>query len=336
MAIAVYTSTDEKWSFAEQTTWGTAVGDSAAQVGILTEGFGINSEINFRNPPRARAQRYSHTNDVVADTKGVVFNSDGANGPGVKDYIDYLFYGVMQNVTESSGTPFQKTFTFGQTQPDFSANAGIFFTLWNKAQVASTSQKLYDAIISELTLSCAPDANESILWAAPTWIGRTHSDTANPSGTVTYPDFASTDQFNFYDIGVATLGGSSVVLGNNGVSITIRNNASKVGQSSGVPQTFALPRYEVEMSWHILWDSVARTMMSNARAGTAVAFELEWGSSGSDGHLEFTGSSKIMNAVNLEHAQEGNFVTVNLACEGIYGTTEPFQVIHSNAVDRGW
>jgi len=336
MAINVYTSSDEKWAFAEQTTWGTAVADNAAKVGILTEGFGINSEINFRNPPRARAQRYSHTNDVVADVKGVVFSTDGAQGPGVKDYIDYLLYGVMQSVTESSGTPYEKTFIFPQTQPDFSANGGEFFTLWGQQQVASTSQKLNDAIISELTLSFAPDTNEGILWAAPTFIGRTHSDTSNPSGTVTYPDFAAADQFFFYDLITATLGGEQVVLKESGVSITIRNNAVKVGQASGVPQTFALPRYECEISCNILWNSVARNLMADARAGTVVAFQFEFGTSGNDGNLDITGSAKISNAVNLEHAIEGTGVTINLAVEGIFGTTEPFQVVLSNGVDRAW
>ena len=80
----------------------------------------------------------------------------------------------MQNVTEStlSAGVHKKTFTFGQTQPDFIANAGEFFTLWGNSGIASNDQKLYDAIVSELTLTCAPGANEGMAWAAPTFVGR--------------------------------------------------------------------------------------------------------------------------------------------------------------------
>ena len=336
MAISVYTSTDEKFAFAEQTTWGTAVGDSAAKIGILTEGFGVDNTINFRAPSRAKAQRYNMAADMIADTKGVVYQTNGLNTPALKDQLDYFLYGVMQNVTESSGTPYQKTFTFAQTQPDFSVNGGEFFTLFGQQQVASVSQKMYDAIISELTLTCAPGTEDGAMMAAPVFMARGHSDTANPSGTITYPDQASTDFFYFHDIKTAHYNASDLILGENGITITIRNGAVRLGQDTGMPQTFALPRYEVEIQVHALWDAGTRAAIAAAEAGTSNTFEFEWGTAGSDGHLEFTGTAKLQNAVNLEHALEGNFVTLNMVCAGTYGSTEPFQVVLSNATDRSW
>jgi len=334
--MTIYTSLDEQWCFAEQTTWGTAVADSAAGLGILTEGFGVNSEINFRNPPRARAQRYNTLADMQADQKGVVYQTEGMNTPATLTQLDVLLYGLMQSVTESSGTPFEKTLIFPQTQPDFSNNAGEFFTMWNAQQVASTDAKLHDAIISELTLTCAPDANEGELWVAPVFMGLNHSDVANYSGTITYPSLAAANQYYFYDVITVTLGGDACILGDGGVTMTLRNNARKIGQASGIPQNFALPRYEAELTFNILWDGTARNLMADAKAGTTVAFVLTWGSSGVSGHLSFTGSAKINNAVNIIHAIEGNFVDVNLTAGGTFGSTEPFQVVMSNAVDRGW
>jgi len=337
MALVVYCSSDEQWSFAEQTTWGTAVGDAAASIGILTEGFGLDSQINFRNPPRARAQRYQHYSDVRADQKGVVYQTNGMAVPAAHELLDMFLYGVMQNVVESTleAGVHRKTFTFGATQPDFTAHAGEFFTLWGDSGVASNDQKMYDAIISELTLTCAPGANEGILWVAPTFIARSHSDTANYTGTATFATTGAAEEYNFYDIITATLS-SAVVLGDNGISITIRNGARKVGQATGVPQTFALPRYEVELSIHCLWDSAIRTLMASAKADTAVTFEFEWGTAGAVGHLEFTGTGEISQAVNIEHGLEGNFCTVNILCSGLYGTTEPFQVILTSNNDRVW
>ena len=339
MAMTIYTSSDEKWCFASQTTFGTAVGDSSASVGILTEGFGLDSAINFRNPPRARAQRYSHQSDVQADQKGIVYTTSGMACPAAHELLDYFLYGVMQNVVESTleAGVHQKTFTFGQTQPDFSNNAGMFFTLWGDSGVASNDQKLYDSIISELVLTCAPGTNEQLLWAAPTFVARYHSDTANYTGTATFANTGSSEEYTFYDIATATLGGSNIVLGDNGISITIRNGAKKVGQSGdGVFQNWVLPRYEVELSLHCLWDSTVRTMMSNAKSGTAIAYEIEWGTASNVGHLEFTGSGEISNAVNIEHSLEGNFCTINMLASGVYGSTEPFQCILVNNNDRSW
>jgi len=338
MALVVYTSSDEQWSFAEQTTWGTAVGDAAASMGILTEGFGVDSAINFRNPPRARSQRYNHTNDIIADQKGVAFQTNGLSTPALHDVLDFLLYGVMQNVVEStlSASVHRKTFTFPETQPDFSVNAGEFFTIWGNSQVASNNQKMHDAIISELAISCSNGSNEGELFASPTFFARNHSDVANYSGTVTYPTLLATNEFMFYDIVTAKIGGNAVVLGDNGFSITIRNSASKVGQSSGVFESIVLQRYDVEISANILWDSVSRSLAANTKDGTTVTFEFEWGVAGAVGHLEFTGSAKISDAVNIEHAQEGNFVTIPLVCAGSYGVTEPLQVIMTTANDRGW
>ena len=336
MSITIYTSSDEQWCFAEQVTWGTGLSDATAGLGILTEGFNVNSEINFRNPPRARAQRYNTLADMQADQKGVVYQTEGMNTPATLTQLDVLLYGLMQSVTESSGTPFQKTFIYPQAQPDFDSNAGEFFSLWNVQQPANVDSKLYDAIISEITLSCAPDANEGELWVAPTFVGLNHSDTADYSGTITYPSLAAANQYYFYDIVTVTLGGDACILGDGGITITLRNNARKIGQDTGIPQSFALPRYEAELTFNILWDGTARSLMTDAKAGTTVAFVLTWGSSGNSGHLSFTGSAKINNPVAITHAIEGNFVDVNLTAGGTFGGAEPFQVIMSNAVDRGW
>ena len=193
-----------------------------------------------------------------------------------------------------------------------------------------------DAVISELTLTCAPGSNEQILWAAPTFVARNHSDVATYSGVATFANIGSTEEYNFYDIITATLGGIPVVLGDNGVSITLRNGAKKVGQSSGIAQTFALPRYEVEITMQILWDSTARTAMANAKTGTSMALVLTWGSAGAVGYLNFAVNAAFNQAVNLEHALEGNFVTLNMTAIGTYGSTVPITITQVTNNDRAW
>lgn len=339
MALEVFTSSDEQWSFAEQVTWGTALADNATANGILTEGFGIDSAINFRNPPRTRAQRFNNPGDVQADQKGVVYQSNGASMPALDDSLDYLLYGCIQNVIEStlSAQVHQKTFTFPKTQPDFTSNAGEFFTMWGNSGVGTTDQKMYDVIVSELVLTCSPGNNEGQLTAAPVFMGRNHSDAANQSGSIIYPTQSSSAEYMFYDIIATKLGGNDIVLGDNGITLTIRNNAAKIGQDSGVFESFVLSRYDVELSIHCLWDANTRALVAAAKAGTTTAYQFEWGVTGADGNLDITGSGKISEALNVEHAIDGNFYTIPIIGAGIFGSSPlPLSVIMTTANDRSW
>jgi len=341
MAITVYTSSDERWAFAEQVTWGTAKGDGSNSIGILTEGFGINSNINFWNPPRARKQRYNTLADEQADQKGVVYQIDGMSIPVTTDTIDYILYCIFQNVTETSvgGGVYAKSFTFPQTQPDFTVNAGKFINLWNKAPSLADRAKMYDAICSELVLSCSSENNEGILWAAPTFVSRYHSDIKAYNGTITYPTLNTTTQKNVYDMTAITIESSGIVLGDAGFTLTIRNNAKKFGvdTTNNVFLGFILPRYEVELTMSVLWDSISRTRLTQAKAGTADTVSITWLSSATNnGYFNITLEAKLQNIPELEHAIEGNFVNLNYIGGGTFGGTVPLTIGVSNTTDRSW
>jgi len=338
MAMTIYTSSDEKWSFAEQATWGTEIGDAANSVGILTEGFGANSIINFRNPQRARDQRYYTLADQQADQKGVVYQTEGMSFPVTTDTIDYFLYSVIQNVTVISlgGSIYNKVFTFPQTQPDFTANAGKFLTMWGITAAGNINQKMWDAIVSELVLSCSPENNEGILWATPTILSRYHDDVSDNIGTVTYPTLSSTTQKYFYDLVQIQIEGNNVILGDAGFTLTIRNNAQKIGidVTNNVFSSFVLPRYDIELTMSVLWDTNSRASIADAKAGTAKTIELRWLANTVDGHFDITFEGKLQNTVNIDHAIEGNFVTLNFVGGGSFGGTVPLTLITNNQSNR--
>jgi len=339
MAMTIYTSSDEQWCFAEQVTWGTAIAPSTAGIGLLTESFGVDSAINFNNPNIARAQRYSGLTDLKQDQKGIVYQTEGMNLPALTDNFDFFLYGLFQRVSEGAPSARIKSFSFPQTQPDFTDNAGKFYTLWNVQPVGSTDKQLYDAIVSELVLSCAPESNEGILWVAPTFVGRYHSDTQNYSGTITYPTPSSVNQKYFYDLATIEIDDTAVIIGDAGFTLTLRNNAQRIGvdTANNVFNSFVLPRYDVELNLQILWDATARTVMANAKAGTSMKIELFWETSqNTNGALIIVVNGKCQNAVDLEHAIEGNFVTLNIVGGGTFDSTKPCRIEVTNYTNRGW
>ena len=337
--IDLYTVLDERFALIEQGTWGTAAGTADASHGIHTAGFDIIPAVNVPMPDRARAQRYQHNDNIVPNEKGVV-SEVVVPTPALKDQLDFFVYGCMQtastDIAEGTATPFQKTFTFPQTQPDFQNNEGMLLFLLNYMPVAAVSHYLMDGVASQLVFSCAPGANDGVLHLEGTVKGRTQVETFTYTGTATYPDVETTDFFYFHDIVTASHGGGAMILGDNGFTITIDTGLIPYGQASGKFQNFAMTEPKVTTTVQALWDTLMRAEMANMRAGTASALTFTWGTTGTDGYLNFALNGKWTEPRSLSKAKEGEFVTMTHTATGLYGTTEPLTLTIANAKDRTW
>jgi len=328
----IITNSDVKIAFKDQEVFGVAEDDTDEKQGVATEASGINSQINYIDLFANRAQRYSHSNNISVNQNGRVYETDKFKIPAIKNQLDYFLYGIFQSIVETAnGANYQKTFTFPLRQPDFTSHEGKYFTVWLQQPVSDVSQKINDSIFSELDLICSAE-NDGILWIdGLSYLARNHTDLANPSGTVTYPD---QDEFNYYDISKAQIDSTDLVL--NGIKFTIRNNAKRLGIDSGKFKTYILPRYEVEAEIQILYDSTAQSLMAKAKNGSSITFEFQWGTVNTDGYLNISGNAKISQAVNIEHDQGGNYCTIRMLCVGEYGLTEPFQIVMINPTNRYW
>lgn len=329
----VYVNSDIALAFKEQKTWGTAEDDTDEVSGIVSEAFGNDSQINFINLLSSRTQRYFHQNNITVNQKGRVFETTKFRTPALKNQLDIFLYSIFQNVVETTaGVNYKKTFTFQQRQPDFTSSEGKYFTVWTKQPVASNSQKINDAIFSELNLNCSPD-NDGILWIDNiNFIARNHTDLANPTGNILYP---TVNNYYFYDLTKAQIDSTDLVLGDRGLVINIKNNAKRIGIDTGKFKTYLLPRYEIELQVHILDGTLARALMAKAKVGSSVSFEFQWGTADQDGYLNISGTAKLSQAVNIEHG-DINYCNVVLSCVGEYGITEPFQIIMINTEIRHW
>jgi len=340
MAVVFYNVHDQAFCLVEQSGWGTAAATNAAGKGIHCEGFDIPAQFRFIEPTRAREQRYHKVGDLTAHTKGLMYEFTIPAHPYLKDQGDYWLYGVMQNVSEGTATPFVKTFTFGQTQPDFTADAGLFMSIIAEQPVASTSAMLSDAICSQVVLTCSPTANDGLLMVEPTIVGRTHLETFNYSGTITYPDVAiATDFYTFWDI-TSAIGTEDLIFGDDGFTITITNGVKPVGNqptAAGYFETYGLTFYRAVAEFQMLWDAAARAEMALAVAGGGSnTLAISWGTAASDGRLSITLDGKYSNPRELSKVPEGEFVTLTMEGEGTYDSVEPLEIDHANAIDRAW
>lgn len=338
MAVSFYNVHDQNFAIVDQAGWGTSVATNAAGKGIHCPGFDIPAQFRLIEPVRARAQRYNHPNDLEASVSGLMTEFTLPAHPFLKDQGDYWLYAVMQNVTEGAATPYQKANTFGQFQPDFTADAGLFFSLVGKQPVATTSQRLEDCICSQVVLRCSPTADDGLLMVEPTVIGRVQTDVFNYTGTVTYPDAVEgTDFFDFWNLTSEFLT-TGIILGDDGFTITISNNAKPVGNdTAGKFTTYGLQKYTVVTEIQALWDATVRTQMVKGVAGTeSQNIDLYWGTTGTDAYLNFTSRGKFRDSRELSKIPEGEFVTLRMESAGTWGGNEPFQADIANALDRTW
>ncbi len=334
MAITVYTGLDEQFGFQQQAAWGTAITDGAAMIEMSCDPFEITPGVNLRRPDRARAKRYPLASDMGADQKGQEHIAN-IRQPALNGEFSIWNYGVMQNVSESatSDDAWEKTFTFGSTQPDFTADAGMFLDIVKRMPVASVSKKINDAVIRNAVYSCKPgDALDGVLMMDLLAVGRSYSETANPAGTWTK---STQTFFHFHDIAVKTIAGTPVTIGDEGFSLTMNNAAKRLGGTASLFETFILSPYAANFQINVLWDATIRTEMANLLTGTVGEVILTWGTASADGFLRWT-LEVVWDAAPIASAVEGTFVNLTGICGEGLSAEAPVTIEHADDTDRSF
>jgi len=347
MAVTVYTKDDVDILLGEQATFGTVLADIADFNGTTPEWGEIvdceigvlDTDVKTREPNRSNSgNRILLAQNVQHDEKGTMPKFT-IQGDAKKHTLAGLLYGVVQNVSEAVGTPFEKTFTFASTQPDFTANAGWFGTLIVK-QPSSLSQKVRDMIVRKLTLSCEPENNQGRMQMTAELIGRGAVTRDSAPNTGVLARYAQSF-FYFHDLKVASFVGNTIYpLSIPKIEIT--NNALAIGQksaTSGDFLTYALgaPSYSVTFTIRVLWDTVSaglKNTEATTPASQAGALILSWGTDNTDGYLNFTTYCKVdapsPDAYGPTKAVDFNFTMVDDE------VNEPFTCVIADALDRAW
>ena len=289
----VHSGKQARLFLAQQTAIGTAVSDANAWATGNTDGVITLQPTGDLSPAdlggvvrdssiRAHGQRVKKNTDVFASTDGAFFTMPFEVLPTRHD-IDWLVYGVMQDIaSEASSGTFSKVFTINAdtTQPDFGAisdlTGGLMMTVTLDDPIASENDQMKSSVISELTLSSDPGSYGGRLVASGTFysgFALNHDNNLAPASTIV----PATDYFAHSLLTAKTVNSAAAVV--NSYSITINNNAQRVGSdSSGDAQSYAMgiPEYSVTGEIAIKYDSTTKDVVNDFLAGTNRTIQLAY------------------------------------------------------------
>lgn len=251
------------------------------------------------------------------------------------DILAQMVYGATQQVSEAVGTPFLKTYTLnGATNPDFSSNAGFFFTTLIRHPSASESQKITSCVIDNLRIKFDPTVqggrcvcNAGLLTAMG------YEETANPTGTnafstVTVPTFHNA---------ISTLQIDNLDLVFYSVEIAIESRYAWVGYSSGNAENIKYMGSSVVLNAVVKYDANSDVLLRSK--GTSLGnVTLNIGTNASAGYfMADTGQCMIREAStdtgDSETPQKVN-LTVDMVNDHGGADYVNFEVV--DGIDQTW
>jgi len=337
--VGIFKNTD----IAQQAAWGTADADTLDALELNVRSFVIDEDIQLReSDPALTGTREDDILNHYNDTKNASPNFTIETPGGVlKDELAYYLMAHFQNVTEGETTPFQKTFTYHATQPDFASDEGYFATFCFRSPEASQSLIAADCIgAAKLGLKVAPGG---FLELTQDWNGRgALSVTGNPSGTWARATVGSDDKYAYEDLSPSIDFGSGAqdvkadILGE--VSLELTQTMAKCGIDSGNFATWALSTRKGSFKCQLAMGANARSAEANLRNGTKMTVVLQWNGAGTtDGDLQLT---FLVHPTSVKRVSgEGGVFAVEIegAIVGDSATpTEMITVAMADAQDMGW
>lgn len=338
----IYEGKEVTVGFAEQTAFGTAVGDASSFTMINSEDITIDRDVKRHEITGSHGVKNPTHNNIVLNAQGSMA-SFPVNGPLSVFEFDQYAYAFFQNVTEGGGSPYTKTFDFFGVNPDFPSptNAGHFLTWILKYPEASTSWKMNSAIVRRLKIS--GERNGMILFETD-WVSKgTPNVTSNPTGTWT----ANSDKANYYgikffndmtaaDITFSEMAASPFNMILQSFEIECQHEIEAVGQDgSGGFLSYGIFNRTGNISLTLMKDAAVEEALTNATSNEDILTQLRWGTAGAPANL------------NLDILARGKIDNIAINKEGILGATitasmsadvgdDILKIYLANNIDRLW
>jgi hypothetical protein len=337
MALANLSVRDLILAIAEETTFGTPLADATAMNQLMAKPISLDFDLKQEEGTVLRGRR----NDDVADHYVHSYRASPKLNLEVpiiyKSIIGDFLFSYFQNVSMGAATIYPKTFTMHATQPDFTANAGIFHTILLKNPEASKSWKLTSAIANSLDFKCGPDAFLSLVSGMQA--KGIPSVVANPSGTITKPTVTG---WHGSDIDRFTMDfGAGAVAQNlyGDWQLTLNQVITLLSlDGTGSFLSYGLSNRTGKFTCTLAANSSSALANMLATGGTGVKVRIGWGNATPgtvDGDLDFAFNMKIIDYKFDNNENLG--VTINGKIEGdVANTVQPITIICGDSRNVTW
>jgi len=212
MAIVNYTSRNWGLKFIKESTFGTPISvASGSWITLPTEAMPkIEGDVSHEDLMLTDTNRIKDTSELYTSTNNssptITFST-----PYRRELAGYLIAGAMQTTTPGNvlnTTPYAHTWTLNSTQPDFSANAGYFFTVCLTNPITGEDELLTSCILSSLAIVIVPPAKgkanlvmlEGTFWSP---FARTFNNTFSATPSTPSTNFMLSSKFKITNAGGA-------------------------------------------------------------------------------------------------------------------------------------
>src|SRR3972149_419036 len=155
MAFVIYSDEQTKFGYLPQPTWGTGIAaDQAFRELKFPKGVFVNPNIHQDDLDLNRSSRIQDLSDIYIDAvHGPVLITAPEMLVTRARAADFLYAAMQNRVSQGAvGTGYSKVYRMNASGPDFTANAGYFFTLAQKGPITAKHLLVQDCIVKSLTL----------------------------------------------------------------------------------------------------------------------------------------------------------------------------------------
>jgi len=332
---------ETQWGWSEESTFNTAAISSAAfEV--------LESPIPVPNYDYRKVHDMRHNGSrIVTDQEMLTLVNNGWHTVPFSDVVvrredlAFLLYSVLQQVAEAGAGTYAKTFTITNTttQPSFTNDEGLFFTIGINQGISGRDTTIRSCIGSTITLSwdTAASADPRLRASGEFVSGGFCVHTNTFSGTWDY----SADE-SFYDMSLFTtkqLDSVDVVI--YAGSLTFATSPTRVGNAAGAAEDYTLAQNGFMLTGNLIlrYDSNVVDMLgTHHRNGTLFPIDLELSSAAAEGHIQFVyNAAKVLSFEHNHDRAEGQ--SINLTFQAGYNKTTPgaaFVGTVEDGKDRAW
>jgi len=296
MPYTIYSDEQSRIGYSRESVFGTAIADAGAfKELIVPRGTRIDIATTDSDLDQNRDSRVLHLADVHVD------NFTGPTGLTIsemictKDRFCDMLYAVTQLRTSEGlvGTGYSKVFNMHASQPDFTANAGYFFTLAWSGPVTAKHLKVTSCIVKSLEIdidTTLADEKNFVHLKNVVMIGKKIAEGSTFSGTWTPPVMTGIyypHAFTFTDIT-----NTNATPAWSKFSLKIDNGAvPNLKDTDGTLKTYFLnpPRIgmaTIHMEHPYNGDAATRDFVAAVRAGTQLNAKLQTGTVDTDGYVQ--------------------------------------------------